>query len=165
MIFYDIETTGLDYNTVNLIQFYGLDSKTGDSLEIKVMREQIKGADQWVKENVFPLMVWEEHVDDLDEGLHSINEFLSRDRNCHYGHYDHAAMSAILNRRGIKPAFDHHSLDLASFIFLTFGFEDVSFKEMCRHFRVYLKTHHNAKDDAIALCNLYNAVMVQSLRL
>lgn len=159
MIFYDLETTGLDYSKCEIIEGYAFDDETGEECHIRIKPSNPDAANQWVKDNVFSKINWDEYTDERVEALSRFNQFLSQTNNVHYGHFDHAMLSCELYRLGIRPAFYHHSIDLASTISMLYEIEKPSLKPVCEQLGIELVNHHSAKDDVEALYKLYRMVV------
>lgn len=181
LIFYDLETSGLDFDKHEIIQISAIDAATGDSFN-ELLDFDINSADQFALEkNSFDQKLWDEKAVPQETGLkrfakfvrdHAHLEFESKGRS-----YKLAAMAGYnvlgfdkffidrsFRRQQIFFPGDYRMFDIYPLVLWKYpGLETYSLESMCNLLKIRHNELHDSLEDVKATIELAKIVLREPL--
>ena len=179
LVFYDLETSGLDLKKHEIIQIGAIDAKTKDEFEVKIDFDVNNADPEALKVVRFDENKWDQEGVSLQEGLEKFNDFLSRHATLEReskktGKAYKIAILAGFNNCGFDNIFlfdrfkrnhiflhaDYRSYDIFSQVLWKYpNLTDYKLKTLCQRFGVKLDEEHDALSDAKATMRLAKKIM------
>jgi len=165
VVWLDTETTGLDPNDHDIIEFAALREGTEEWLHLYIWPDRPENAHpQALEVNGYSIEEWERRgAISMEEALPQITRFL---RNCILAgqnvSFDEAFVRATMKRYGNKDRIGYHKLDIVTLAIVhlrPLGLKAVRLHNVCKVLGISNEGEHTAKADVRRARAVYRALL------
>ena len=165
LIFFDLETSGLDVNKHEIIQIAAIDARTNEKFMRRIDFDMDKADKESLEKNSFDEQLWDETAVPVEQAILDFSDFLSQratlERTTKKGNtykiaalggynvvaFDKPFILKAFERYGIFFPADYRMFDVYLLaLWLYPGYEQYSLEAMCERFNIKSKFHDALQD-------------------